>query len=90
MSKVKEDGLRRAGKALKEMTLEEALRSIRDDHSSCDHEEDIRIDVVDEVMKLLRDRGLIDGKPTGDRRIPCSFCFSTELQVVHVSWCALK
>lgn len=67
-------------------TLEAALDRLRSDYSRCDHEHELRIEIVGEVERLLREYGLLEAlAPVAIGR--CGFCASQELRIIHKSYC---
>lgn len=72
---------------VKPLTLEQELENVEDGYSSCDHERDIRSEVVSEVRSLLRNRGLLDALAPTAADGKCSFCSSTDLVLVHKRYC---
>lgn len=71
------------------ITLEDELSKLQR-YGGCDHEADIRADVISEVKSLLRKYSVIDasiGDSNVDSERKCSFCGSSEKVIVHRKYC---
>jgi anti-sigma factor RsiW len=68
------------------VTLEDAIEAIEDHYSSCDHESEIRSDVVSEVKEALKRFGLLGAIPNEDAR-GCHYCGERRLALVHKPYC---